>query len=93
MIACLVATHSVPSFEGPINISLDWGRILKFHSDEIKVTTGTPIIMHVIAWVGITLLLSICLFRVPVERRKSGDERKSDVSDGYEKNDTTDRVG
>ena len=68
LIALLIATLGIPTIEGEVDVVVDWGNALEIDSTGVKISTGIPVIIHAFAWISITTLLSICLFRVPVKK-------------------------
>ena len=57
----------MPTIEGAVEVSLDWGRVLALESTTLDIKTGASWASHAIAWVSITVLLAICLVRVPIK--------------------------
>lgn len=68
LLALLIASISLPKIDGELDVFLDWGRFMKIESGRLQVSTGSPDSVYYVALVGIVLLLSICLFRVPTSK-------------------------
>lgn len=65
LLAILVGALGIPAVEGKATLSLDWGALLAVDGQQFSVTTGPDLAHHAFAWSSVTLLLTVCLVRVP----------------------------
>ena len=64
LLILLVGSLAIPSLEGTVSLSLDWGALLKIDSQSITIKTSESS-GYKFAWISITILLAILFFRVP----------------------------
>ena len=59
----------MPKVKGKINIDVDFGRLLKIKGAQLDVGGDFGTVSFVVAFGLLTILLAICLIRIPVENR------------------------
>jgi hypothetical protein len=69
VIPVLISANALPGFDGKINLEMNLGWVT-IKDSPIAISSGNQY-LYVVAWCAVTLLLVICLNRLPVHPAKA----------------------